>query len=347
MAAQNILRIGVHKVLATKKIYGQTGIDLLMDCTLSLTLRSHGCHLTNDSCPIHIPGPNAQAESTGYRFSFTASPPPERNVSPESSAVAPTRPLLEVMSDPDSEYIRALKKFKHGTLVAMTDGDVVVPFPSASIRSHSPYKSTFLTERFADWRWHIRHSGFTEHGGDSLEHTAFVERLNEHVDHSVEINPDEMGLDASTTPRFPSVEGYDCDNKQEVEFPHSMLCNQQQAMCWRRIDVTVEPSGVKGKLRLHDWPINKMQPPGCRADEFIDVLCEMIGVDHGMKPIPENCVEEGAEIEDPYSLFGPAREHSDKTSVHGMSASSSTPATSDSGSAASDAENADYPAIEV
>lgn len=29
--AQNILRIGVHKVLATKKLYGQTGIDLLID----------------------------------------------------------------------------------------------------------------------------------------------------------------------------------------------------------------------------------------------------------------------------------------------------------------------------
>ncbi|POM79781.1 hypothetical protein PHPALM_2475, partial [Phytophthora palmivora] len=57
----------------------------------------------------------------------------------DADEIEPPRPLLEVMSDPDSEFIRSLKRFNHGTLVAMTDGDVVVPYPSASMRSYSPY----------------------------------------------------------------------------------------------------------------------------------------------------------------------------------------------------------------
>ncbi|KAK1947181.1 hypothetical protein P3T76_001191 [Phytophthora citrophthora] len=188
------------------------------------------------------------------------------------------------MSDPDSEFARSLKRFRNGTLVAMTDGDVVVPYPSASMRSYSPYVSTFLTERYMDWRWHIRHSGFTE-GAAQPTYAAFLERLNAKIDTSIEIEESELGLDASCAPRFPSIEGFDCDNKQEVEFPHEMLCRLQQVLPWRRIDVTVEPCGVKGKMRLHDWPISKMQPPDCRADEFIDLLCDMIGADHQMRPL--------------------------------------------------------------
>lgn len=203
----------------------------------------------------------------------------------DANTVEPARPLLEVMSDPDSEFVRSLRRFNHGTLVAMTDGDVVVPYPSASMRSHSPYVSTFLTERYMDWRWHIRHSGFDCSGRTHPAYAAFLEELNEKVDTSIEIEQHELGLDASCAPRYPSIEGYDCDNKQEVEFPHEMLCSLQKVLPWRRIDVTVEPCGVKGKMRLHDWPINKMQLPDCRAEEFIDLLCDMIGADHQMRPL--------------------------------------------------------------
>lgn len=181
----------------------------------------------------------------------------------DADAVEPARPLLEVMSDPESEFIRSLKRFNHGTLVAMTDGDVVVPYPSASMRSHSPYVSTFLTERYMDWRWHVRHSGFCQCDDSGRTHpayAAFLERLNAKIDTSIEIEKHELGLDATCAPRYPSIEGFDCDNKQEVEFPHEMLCSLQHSIPWRRIDVTVEPCGMKGKMRLHDWPINKMQP---------------------------------------------------------------------------------------
>ncbi|KAG6963056.1 hypothetical protein JG687_00006772 [Phytophthora cactorum] len=243
---KNILRLGVHKVLASS-IYGQTGIDLLLD---------------------------AQEQQ-------------QEGVTDAETVVSP-RPLLEVMSDPDSEFVRSLRRFRNGTLVAMTDGDVVVPYPSASMRSHSPYISTFLTERYMDWRWHIRHSGFTE--GDDCgrihpANAAFLDRLNSKIDTSIEVEQHELGIDASCAPRHPSIEGFDCDNKQEVEFPHQMLCHLQQVLPWRRIDVTVEPCGMKGKMRLHDWPINKMQPPDCRADEFINLLCDMIGADHQMRPL--------------------------------------------------------------
>ncbi|KAG7402094.1 hypothetical protein PHYBOEH_007308 [Phytophthora boehmeriae] len=246
---KNILRLGVHKVLASRTIYGLTGIDLLLD--------AH------------------EQEQAQERMS-------------DASDVEPARPLLEVMSDEDSEFIRSLRRFRNGTLVAMTDGDVVVPYPSASMRSHSPYVSTFLSERYMDWRWHVRHSGFglrDETAVSNAPYSAFLERLNSKVDSSIEVEEHELGIDARFAPRYPSIEGFDCDNKQEVEFPHEMLCNLQQALPWRRIDVTVEPCGVKGKLRLHDWPINKMQPPDCRADEFIDLLSEMVGVDHHMRPV--------------------------------------------------------------
>ncbi|KAG7381215.1 hypothetical protein PHYPSEUDO_006301 [Phytophthora pseudosyringae] len=245
---KNILRLGVHKVLSCS-IYGRTGIDLLLD----------------------VPEQEQQQEGVT-----------------DADAVEPPRPLLEVMSDTDSEFVRSLRRFRYGTLVAMTDGDVVVPYPSASMRSHSPYVSTFLTERYMDWRWHIRHSGFAEcddSGRIYPAYAAFLERLDSKIDTSIEIEKHELGLDARCAPRYPSIEGFDCDNKQEVEFPHEMLCRLQQVLPWRRIDVTVKPCGVKGKMRLHDWPINKMQLPDCRADEFIDLLCDMIGADHQMRPL--------------------------------------------------------------
>uniref|UniRef100_A0AAV1T6F1 DUF676 domain-containing protein n=1 Tax=Peronospora matthiolae TaxID=2874970 RepID=A0AAV1T6F1_9STRA len=245
---KNLVRLGVHKVLASRSIYGQTGVDLLLD------------------------------EQEQQQVWATT----------DANEAQPARPLLILMSDPASDFVRSLKRFKHGTLVAMTDGDLVVPYPSASLRSHSPYVSTFLTECYLNWRWHVRHSGFAEVDGAGCVHpasAAFVERLNAKVDHSIIIENHGLGLDASCTPHYSSIEGFDCDNKQEVEFPREMLCSLQQALPWRRIDLLVEPSGVKGKIRLHDWPINKMQPPDCRADEFIDLLCDMIGADHGMCPL--------------------------------------------------------------
>lgn len=169
----------------------------------------------------------------------------------------------------------ALKRFSHCTLVAMSDGDVVVPFPSASIRNFSPYPSYFLTKQFAAWRWHLRHFGFTD--------PAIVKLLDTKVDPELVIEQPTKGMDVVLGPRYESVAGFECDNKQEVEFPYAMIFNQQQAVPWRRIDLNVEPSGVMGKFRLHDWSINKMQPPDCLSLEWIDVLCEVIGSDHGLK----------------------------------------------------------------
>ncbi|OWZ11468.1 hypothetical protein PHMEG_00015505 [Phytophthora megakarya] len=240
-------------------------------------------------CTPHLGSRRARGPSTvktGIDLLLDAQEQQERVT--DADAVEPSRPLLEVMSDPDSEFVRSLGRFSHGTLVAMTDGDVVVPYPSASMRSHSPYVSTFLTERYLDWRWHIRHSGFADVEDTSRmqsAYAAFLEQLNAKIDMTIEVEEHELGLDASSAPRYPSIEGFDCDNKQEVEFPHEMLCRLQQVLPWRRIDVTVEPYGMKGKMRLHDWPINKMQPPDCCADQFIDLLCDMIGADHNMRPV--------------------------------------------------------------
>jgi hypothetical protein len=171
--------------------------------------------------------------------------------------------------------------------MAMADGDVVVPFPSASIRNFNPYPSLLLTKKFDAWRWHIRHYGFHKSAPELLA------RLSDHVDELLEIEPDHVlaGLDVTQSERFASVEGeYDSDNKHEVEFTYDLIMRQQAAVPWRRIDILVEPSGVKGKLRLHDWPINKMQLPDCGALQFIDLLTDVLSADHGLElrrlPVP-------------------------------------------------------------
>uniref|UniRef100_K3WHW0 DUF676 domain-containing protein n=1 Tax=Globisporangium ultimum (strain ATCC 200006 / CBS 805.95 / DAOM BR144) TaxID=431595 RepID=K3WHW0_GLOUD len=202
---------------------------------------------------------------------------------------SPVPPILETMTNPEFEYLNALKRFRSGTLVAMTDGDMLVPYASASIRNFNPYPSAMLTDKFTEWRWHVHHSGFTTPvETDSCPPPPFWRKLGSRVNlATITIEKLHVGVDVSTCERFQSVEGYDADNKQEVEFPYAMIQRLQQAIPWRRIDVTVEPCGVKGKFRIHDWPINKMQPPGCRADEFIDLLCEMVGHDHELEPLLE------------------------------------------------------------
>ncbi|KAJ0404954.1 hypothetical protein ATCC90586_002713 [Pythium insidiosum] len=218
-AIKNFWRLGVHTVLASKSLYGQTGIDLLV--------------------------------------------------------------------------ANALQRFRHCTLVAMADGDVVVPFASASIRNFNPYPSLLLSKTYAQWRWHVRHHGFSEASSELLA------RLNARVDESLVVEDEKKGTNVSSVEdveRFESIEGYDCDNKHDVEFAFDLLKNQQSAVSWRRVDVLVEPSGVKGKMRLHDWPINKMQQPDCLAMEFIDLLSDVIASDHGLPIVA--CDPE---------LLGPAR----------------------------------------
>lgn len=250
---KNVYRLGVHTVLASKQIYGQTGVDLLV---------------TNDATTT------------------------------DATTDEGKRPVLDVMSDHDSEFITALRRFRHCTLVAMADGDMVVPFASASIRNFNPYPSVLLSKNFPSWRWHVRHAGF-DNAPANLRR-----RLDDCVDELVEIENADAGLDVATSERFASIEGeYDSDNKREVEFTFDMIQRQQAAVAWRRIDIIVEPSGVKGKLRLHDWPVNKAQPPDCRAMEFIDLLTDVIGVDHGLNlrklPEPPLVVEDvDVEVED-------------------------------------------------
>lgn len=257
---KNLFRLGVHKMLASS-LYGQTGIDLLLDVQEEL-----------------------KEEAT------------------EMSAIESHPSMLEIMSDPNSEFMHSLQRFRYGTLVAITDGDVIVPYSSAAMRNYNPYSSTILTDHFVDWRWHLYHFGFVnDNDCHSSADAAFIKHLDSKVDSSIQIDKHEVGLDAKCAPRFPSIEQFDCDNKQEVEFPHEMLCHLQQVLPWRRIDVTVEPCGVKGKLRLHDWPINKMQPPDCRANEFIDLLCDMIGADHGLCPL--TTPNTGGKLDESSALF--------------------------------------------
>jgi hypothetical protein len=67
-----------------------------------------------------------------------------------------------------------------------------------------------------------------------------------------------------------------------VEFSFEIAQNLH-SIPWRRIDLTVEPVGVQGRFRLHDWPIGKAQVVDSRSKEFVELLCEMIGFDHHLR----------------------------------------------------------------
>lgn len=282
---QNVWRMGVHTVLATNSLYGQTGVDLLLE--------SSGDDEYGSPLPPIL---ETMANPGMLRRLFVC------RRSELRLAVHPWIHAVCVFTV-EFEYLNALKQFRFGTLVAVTDGDVIVPYASASIRNFNPYPSTFLTERFTDWRWHVYHSGFTTTTtttmttaaeGDDAETITFLKKLEDRMGQTKELADLHAGVDVSccTCERFQSADGYDCDNKEEVEFPYAMIHALQQAIPWRRIDVTIEPFGVKGKLRLHDWGINKMQPPGCRAHEFIDLLCDMVGNDHNLELLPNAPDEE-------------------------------------------------------
>ena len=47
--------------------------------------------------------------------------------------------ILCIMSRPFSTYMRGLENFQHRTAIAMIDHDLLVPFSTASIRSHNPW----------------------------------------------------------------------------------------------------------------------------------------------------------------------------------------------------------------
>src|SRR5690606_30361554 len=52
--------------------------------------------------------------------------------------------ILERLCEKD--YIECLSKFKFRTLIAIPHGDIIVPFPSASLRSFNPYKEPEVYE---------------------------------------------------------------------------------------------------------------------------------------------------------------------------------------------------------
>jgi hypothetical protein len=64
--------------------------------------------------------------------------------------------LQELCSD---EYLEALNKFKHKTLVGLTHGDMLVPFTSSLIRYDNPFLVS--TEKEASFQL-LGHSGFTQ-----------------------------------------------------------------------------------------------------------------------------------------------------------------------------------------
>jgi hypothetical protein len=138
----------------------------------------------------------------------------------ETQVVEGSKPVLESMSEPDSLFLFCLNKFRHRTLVAMTDGDVVVPYASASIRNFNPYPSNSLSGQFSTWRWYIQHSGFSNEDEDA---SAFVQKLDQKVDASMTlpIQSDESDHDFLTrglnlnisSQRYQSEDGMDCDNK--------------------------------------------------------------------------------------------------------------------------------------
>jgi pimeloyl-ACP methyl ester carboxylesterase len=217
---KNIFRYGVHKVLASPRLYGQTGVDLLV---------------------------SGEVDSDA-----------EEEVS---------LPLLQKLCE-DEAYLLGLRIFQHRTLVALTYGDLMVPFASASLRDENPYPPLPLASVSTglQFEWEFCHSGFCP----SLQQMFLDDESNGSC-------AEERRPSLASPPTDESL--FSSDERGQIEFLPSML-ERLGGLEWRRLELSVRPNAVREKFRLHDWPIDKCQPSHSRSKEFIRLLVNVLMHDH-------------------------------------------------------------------
>lgn len=143
---KGLWRGAVHGVVGN--LYGHTGQDLLLQ------------EPTHEPVPEDVAtgsstgGSGAAGAGAGSAAAAAPSPPPS---TPVSEVVARGATLLR-MSQPGSEWMRALGHFAHRTLVAMVEHDLSVPYAAAAVQRASPHAPV----GYGESKWHVaRHAGFS------------------------------------------------------------------------------------------------------------------------------------------------------------------------------------------
>jgi hypothetical protein len=152
-------------------------------------------------------------------------------------------PLLLRMSDPSSEYIAMLNKFRSRTVVGASYYDHIVPHCSALITSHM----TSEPPAFGEEGFKVSSiSGFGP--DDNHDHIILFKdqkqiEFNDPIHDSITEKTDEMFLS---------------DNKNQTEFMYKILYNLQQVH-WRRISLEFSLVNWRQAIGVHDMTINKRQ----------------------------------------------------------------------------------------
>lgn len=180
----------------------------------------------------------------------------------------------------DGEHMAALARFPHRTLVATSDGDLTVPYSTASAQ---------ITNRYAlyrTWSWWVSartaaqfsiagHSGFT-----AAQQSA-------------------LGLNPGVAYEVPSVElelanrvepgGWVSDTERMVRTKEGLVravCSPPapepavQQNFWRRIDASFS-APTWSMIRVHDMPIGKIQFPPDRpaCDAYMTTIARLVEFD--------------------------------------------------------------------
>jgi hypothetical protein len=225
--------------------------------------------------------------------------------------------LLSLMSDPEGPYLKILKQFEQRTAVGATHYDIVVPLPSATIRSHNPYKppKNIKTPQFRIMGYSgfeddfIVNDVFKPHLEDTermksvsspssekeLKSTQSEEQL-ESTDVEIEEDPirkvhsygDLAGTEHTEQELQPSVKSsYFRDNYYDAEYKKEILDGLQSAQ-WRRLDVEFRLQSAKQITSVHILPIKKVRNSKMFdypvlfdiADECINVVTKVSLKDH-------------------------------------------------------------------
>ena len=104
------------------------------------------------------------------------------------------------MAFPESHFIRGLQAFKHRTLVSVCDGDLLVPYASASIQDQNSYPLT-STSKDRAWTWAFGHSGFESIVEEMLEQHTHHGELH-HQDDEVHREKDSLKAEYACDERY-------------------------------------------------------------------------------------------------------------------------------------------------
>jgi len=190
-------------------------------------------------------------------------------------------PILLQMSEPDSKFIHALRKFKYCTLSGATHFDMIVPHATSMISySHSYTEPLFRNQlSFAV----VGHSRFFDTHTTNTD--TYYHRLLP-LDKCIDNEPDASDMLVQASERK-----FLSDQAQEIEFIPSIMHNLQyhSNVQWRRIHLQFE---IMNKLEVfngtaHGIVINKASPvpistkgDSPAASSCVKILSSVLLIDH-------------------------------------------------------------------